>query len=115
MFSNDFVMCHWPLSLLHYLKTQIFVVTGELTRLILFTSCTQFLSVMLVNVTADLRPLGDVDRVHRAGADTAGVVLKEQHAGQELWVLVISVQDCDGQGGAGVKVLSRVHFLTKKE
>lgn len=41
-------------------------------------------------------------------------IVKEQHTGQELGVLVISIQDNDGEIGAGVIVLYRVHFLTNK-
>lgn len=59
----------------------------------------------------DLFPLCDIDCVHRAGADATGLILKKQRAGQELWVLVISIQDADGDGGAGVEVLCSVHFL----
>lgn len=62
---------------------------------------------------ADLFSLRDVDRVHRTGADLAALILKEQHAGQELGVLVVSIQDSDGETGAGVEVLRRVHLLTR--
>ncbi len=55
--------------------------------------------------------LCNIDCVLRAGADVAGVILEKQCAGQELWVLVISIQDSDGDVGAGIEVLSSVHFL----
>lgn len=44
----------------------------------------------------------------------AGLILKEKHTGQELRVLVISIQDCDGEIGAGVVALCCVHLLTRK-
>lgn len=65
----------------------------------------------VLNLAADLFPLCDIDCVHRAGADAAGLVLEKQRAGHELWVLVISVQDGDGDVGAGVEALSSAHFL----
>lgn len=57
-----------------------------------------------------LFPLSDVDRVHRAGADLISL-LEKPRAGQELWVLVISILDSDGGTGADIVVLSSVHFL----
>lgn len=59
----------------------------------------------------DLFPLSDVDRVHRAGADLISLLLEKPCAGQELWVLVISILDSDGDTGADIVVLSSVHFL----
>lgn len=59
----------------------------------------------------DLFPLSDVDRVHRAGADLISLLLEKPRAGQELWVLVISILDSDGDTGADIVVLSSVHFL----
>lgn len=66
---------------------------------------------MRKGVAADLFPLCHIDRVHGAGADAAGLILEKQHAGQELWVLVISIQDGDGDVGAGIEMLSSAHFL----
>lgn len=63
------------------------------------------------SLSTDLVPLCDIDCVHRAGADGAGLILEKQHAGQELWVLVISIQDVDGDDGAGIEMLSCGHFL----
>lgn len=62
-------------------------------------------------LATDLLPLCDIDCVHWAGADVTGLILEKQRAGQELWVLVISIQDGDGDVGAGVEVLSSAHFL----
>lgn len=60
---------------------------------------------------SDLCSLCDVGCVSRAGADTTGLVLKQNGAGYELWVLVISVLDSDADIGAGVIVLGREHLL----
>ena len=62
-------------------------------------------------LATDLLPFCDVDCVQGTGADATNLILKKQDAGQELWVLVISIQDGDGDIGAGVEALSSVHFL----
>lgn len=64
-------------------------------------------------MVADLFALCHIDRVHGAGADPARLVLEKQNARLELGVLVISIQDWDGDVGAGVKMLCSVHFLYK--
>lgn len=62
-------------------------------------------------LVTDIFPLCHIDCVHRAGADATGLILEKQHAGQELWVLVISIQDGDGDVCAGVEALHSAHFL----
>lgn len=62
------------------------------------------------SLAPDLFPLCDVHGVHGAGADPIGL-LEKPYAGQELWVLVISILDSDGDVYAGIVVLSSVHFL----
>lgn len=62
-------------------------------------------------LATNLLPLRDIDCIHWAGADATGPILEKQRAGLELWVLVISIQDGNGDVGAGVEVLSSVHFL----
>lgn len=62
-------------------------------------------------VTANLLALRHVDSVHRADADVVGGVIEEQHAGQELGVMVVSVHHDDGDSGAGVEALRRAHLL----
>lgn len=62
----------------------------------------------------DLFPLRHIDGVHRAGADLTFLVLEKQHAGLKLRVLIVPVQDVDGDADAGVVVLSCVHFLSKR-
>lgn len=65
-----------------------------------------------VCVGSDLLSLCDVDCVHWTGADATGLVLVQQHAGQELWILVICIQHRDVDTDAGVEVLCCAHFLT---
>lgn len=65
-----------------------------------------------VCVGSDLLSLCDVDCVHWARADATGLILVQQHAGQELWILVICIQHRDVDTDAGVEVLCRAHFLT---
>lgn len=61
--------------------------------------------------STDLIPLCNIDCVHRAGANTTGLILEKQNAWQEMWVLVVSIQDGDGDVGAGTEVLCSAHFL----
>lgn len=65
----------------------------------------------MCGLTTDLFPLCDIDCVHRAGADAAGLILEKERTGQELWVLVISIQDSDSDVGAGIEALSCAHLL----
>lgn len=68
-------------------------------------------SVTEGKLAADLFPLCDIDCILRASADGTSVILEKQHAGQELWVLVISIQDGDVDVCTGIEVLLCVHFL----
>lgn len=60
---------------------------------------------------SDLLSLRDVDCVHWTGADATGLILVQQHAGQELWILVVCIQHRDVDADAGVEMLCRAHFL----
>lgn len=71
----------------------------------------QYIKRYTCSLATDLLPLSDIDCVHRAGADVTGLVSEKQRARQELWVMVISVQDGDVDAGAGVEVLCSAHFL----
>lgn len=58
-----------------------------------------------------LFPLSNIDHIHGTGAYLTGLILEKQNARHELWVLVISIKDGDGDVDAGIVVLSSVHFL----
>lgn len=70
-----------------------------------------FVLRLMEGLATDLFPFCDVDCVHGAGADATDIILEKKDAGQELWILVISIHDGDGDVGAGVEALSGAHFL----
>lgn len=66
------------------------------------------------NSTTHLICLCDVDRVNRIGTDGMISIFINRRTGQKLWVLIITVQNIDGNGGCCAVFFFRIHFLKCK-